>query len=234
MTSVSRTTSNRWFKLAWIVPAILVGLALLVLAARGIRASSGGQSFLASYPGQSRLPSFAPVGFPAWVEWQHGLNVFFLVFIVRSGWMVRTVQRPGMYWTRNNRGRIRTKGAPTRISINLWLHLSLDVLWVLNGIVFWVLVFCTGQWTRIVPTSWSVFPNAASALLQYASLQWPTENGWSNYNSLQVLSYFLVVFIAAPVALASGLRMSPRGRRTRRASPRRCRSPGLGPRTCPR
>ena len=61
---------------------------------------------------------------------------------------------------------------------------------------------------RIVPTSWDVFPNALSAALQYASLDWPTENGWVNYNALQLLAYFATVFIAAPLSFITGLRMS--------------------------
>ena len=80
---------------------------------------------------------------------------------------------------------------------------------MLNGVVFIVMLFVTGQWMRIVPTSWDVFPNAASAALQYASLRWPMENAWVNYNSLQVLAYFVTVFIAAPIAIKTGLRLSP-------------------------
>jgi thiosulfate reductase cytochrome b subunit len=71
-----------------------------------------------------------------------------------------------------------------------------------------VLLFATGQWMRLIPTSWDVFPNAFSAALQYASLNWPHENGWVNYNSLQLLAYFATVFIAAPLAVITGLRMS--------------------------
>ncbi len=207
--TISGFRSSRWFALVWIVPAALVVLFLLVLAARGIRASDGGQSFLTAFPGASALPSFAPVGFPAWLAWQHGLNAFFLLFIIRSGWLVRTIKRPDAYWTRNNSGLIKTPGKPVRISLNLWMHISIDTLWLLNGILFYVLIFSTGQWTRIIPTRWDVFPNAVSAVLQYASLNWPVESGWVNYNSLQVLSYFLVVFIAAPLALITGIRMSP-------------------------
>jgi thiosulfate reductase cytochrome b subunit len=47
-----------------------------------------------------------------------------------------------------------------------------------------------------------------SAALQYASLNWPTENGWVNYNALQLLAYFATVFIAAPLSFITGLRMS--------------------------
>jgi thiosulfate reductase cytochrome b subunit len=75
-------------------------------------------------------------------------------------------------------------------------------------VLFVVLLFLTGQWMRIIPTSWEVFPNAVSAGLQYVSLDWPTENGWVNYNSLQQLAYFATVFIAAPLAAITGVRMS--------------------------
>jgi hypothetical protein len=51
-------------------------------------------------------------------------------------------------------------------------------------------------------------PNALSAALQYVSLDWPTENGWVNYNALQQLAYFSTVFIAAPLAAITGFRMS--------------------------
>lgn len=96
-----------------------------------------------------------------------------------------------------------------RIGLPLWLHISMDSLWVLNGVVFYALIFVTGQWVRIVPTSWDIFPNALSAALQYASLNWPTEDGWVNYNALQTLAYFATVFIAAPLAVVTGIRMAP-------------------------
>ncbi len=200
---------SRWFALVWIVPVTIVVLALIVLAARGVRALPAMQSFMKDFPGASPLPTSTPVGFPAWLAWQHGLNVFFIMFIVRSGWLVRTTKRPDAYWTRNNKGLIRTPGSPVRISLNLWTHISFDTLWVLNGVAFYVLIFATGQWLRIVPTRWDIFPNAISAVIQYASLTWPVENGWVNYNALQVLSYFVVVFVAAPLALITGIRMSP-------------------------
>ena len=206
---VKPAPANAWVRRAAVAGAAVVLLALLVLAAKWLRGTDGGQEFLAVYSGHSALPDGAPVGLPAWLGWQHFLNGFFLLLIVRSGWAVRTTTRPQAYWTRHNRGRIRTRGAPKKISLDLWLHLSLDALWVLNGAVFVILLAVTGQWMRIVPTSWDIFPQAASALLQYASLGWPLESGWVNYNALQVLAYFVTVFIAAPLALLSGLRMSP-------------------------
>jgi thiosulfate reductase cytochrome b subunit len=200
---------SRWFKLVWIVPLVLVVLAGIVLAAKGIRSTAAVQSFMSTYPGQSKLPNGAPTGFPAWVEWQHFLSAFFILLIVRTGWQIRTTRRPPAYWTRNNSGLIKTKGTPVRIGLSVWFHLTVDALWVLNGIVFYVLLFSTGQWVRIIPTSWDIFPNAVSTGIQYASLVWPTEDGWVNYNALQVLAYFLTVFIAAPLAIITGIRMAP-------------------------
>jgi thiosulfate reductase cytochrome b subunit len=189
-------------------PSAVVGFVILVLAAGWLRTMPSVQEFLATYSGTTPLPDGAPVGIPAWLGWQHFLNFFFLVLIVRTAWSIRSKKRPHAFWTRSNTGLIRTKAAPRRMGINVWLHLVVDALWVLNGLVLMILLFSTGQWMRIVPTSWEIFPNAVSALLQYASFDWPTSNGWVNYNSLQVLAYFATVFVAAPVALATGLRLS--------------------------
>lgn len=207
--SLTGFRQSSWFKLAWIVPAAILVMLGVLFGSRAFLAGDLGRDFLRIYPGESHLPHWAPVGFPAWLAWQHGINAFMIVFVIKSGWLVRTVQRPQMYWKRTNTGIIRTQNPPTKISINLWLHIATDTLWLLNGVIFYVLLFATGQWIRIVPTTWDVFPNALSAAVQYASLNWPTENGWVNYNSLQLLSYFTVVFVVAPLALLTGLRMSP-------------------------
>ncbi|MHA7306460.1 cytochrome b/b6 domain-containing protein [Arthrobacter sp. TMN-49] len=206
-----------WAKVAVVAAGLVLALLVVVLAARWLTGSAAVQSFMTTYPGQSELPETAPVGLPAWLGWQHFLNMFFLLLIIRSGWQVRTSKRPPAHWVRNNKGLIKTKNAPTKISLDLWFHLTLDALWVLNGLIFIVVLFATGQWMRIVPTSWDIFPNAISAALQYLSLDWPTEHGWVNYNALQLLAYFVTVFIAAPLAIATGIRMSgawPKNART--------------------
>lgn len=61
----------------------------------------------------------------------------------------------------------------------------------------------------LIPTSVDVFPNALSTALQYLSLDLPQNAGFSTYNALQLLAYFITVFIAAPLALVSGLLQSP-------------------------
>ncbi len=195
--------------LLWLIPSALILATIVVLVAQGIRQLPLVEAFIEQFPGETALPDGAPVGFPAWLGWQHFLNGFFLLLIVRTGWQLRTSGRPTVFWKRKNDGFIRTTNHPTRISLTSWFHLSLDALWVLNGIVFYVLIFVTGQWVRIVPVSWDVFPHALSAALQYASLDWPLANGWVNYNALQLLAYFVTVFVAAPLAIVTGIRMSP-------------------------
>ena len=200
---------SRWFRLVWIVPAVLVVGAGVVALAIWLRSLPDVQSFLTTYPGRSELPEGTPVGFPAWLAWQHFFNSFFILFVIKSGLQIRNVKRPAAYWVRNNTGILRTKGEPQRISIHQWFHISINSLWLLNGVLLYVLLFASGQWARIIPVSWDIIPNAASAGLQYASLNWPLEMGWVNYNALQVLAYFTTVFVAAPLAVLTGLRMTP-------------------------
>jgi thiosulfate reductase cytochrome b subunit len=183
-------------------------LVAAVLVAQWMRTLPDIQSFIADYPGETAIPAGTPVGFPWWLSWQHALNAFLLLLIVRTGWQIGSGQRPPAFWTRTNDGLIRTANPPKRVSIHVWFHLVLDALWVLNGVLYWVLLFVSGQWLRLVPQSWDVIPHAVSVGIQYLSLDWPTHNGWIHYNALQLLFYGATVFIAAPVALFTGLRLS--------------------------
>jgi DMSO/TMAO reductase YedYZ molybdopterin-dependent catalytic subunit/thiosulfate reductase cytochrome b subunit len=231
-----RIGNSKWFNLLWLIPIGVLVLIVGIAVAKGIREIPAVQDFMHRFPGMSELPADAPVGLPAWLGWQHFLNLFFMVFIIRSGVTILS-DHPRLYWTRHSTPgkdwfRMQ-KPVPTdplytakadsitlpngvglpgrRHSIGLarWWHLGIDTLWLLNGIVFYVLIFTTGQWLRLVPLHWDVIPNAISVAIQYLSLDWPTESGWSNYNSLQLLAYFVTVFIAAPAALITGLGMSP-------------------------
>ena len=201
------TTGRR--RLVRLAAAAVVLVVVVVVVARLLRFSEAGAAFIGTYSGVAPQPATTPPGFPAWAAWLHGSNAVFLLFTVRSGWRIHRGGRPSTFWTRRNDGRIRTASAPIRIAIDLWSHFVADTLWVLNGMLFIVLAAISGHWARIVPTDWAVVPQAVSAALQYASLDWPTENGWVAYNALQQLSYFLVVYVAGPVALLTGLRAAP-------------------------
>jgi sulfoxide reductase catalytic subunit YedY len=103
----------------------------------------------------------------------------------------------------------RHPGPAPYIGLARWWHFSVNLLWTLNGFVFYVLLFSTEQWRRLVPVTWDVFPAALSTAIQYASLNFPVDEGWTRYNGLQQITYFITVFIAAPVSIATGLLQSP-------------------------
>ncbi|MGH8862972.1 MAG: molybdopterin-dependent oxidoreductase, partial [Jatrophihabitantaceae bacterium] len=233
-----RVGRNRWFNLLWLLPLGFVLLLIGVAVAKGLRNTVSVQHFIADYPGTDPRADRdgGYLGVPSWARWQHFLNLFFMLFILRSGLQILT-DHPRLYWTRHCTpgrdwfriqkpvpadplwtakqdsisisGQVGLPGIRHSIGLARWWHLGIDMLWLLNGLVFYVLLFSTGQWRRLIPTSWSVFPNAVSVAIQYLSLDWPADNGWVAYNGLQQLAYFVTVFVAAPLALITGLGMSP-------------------------
>ncbi|MBT2554162.1 cytochrome b/b6 domain-containing protein [Arthrobacter sp. ISL-5] len=204
-----RLSNIQWKRILPFLGGLIVAAVTLVLLSRWLRSLPEVQSFLLTFPGNPTLPESAPTGLPAWMGWQHFLNMFFLVLIVRTGLQVRHEKKAPASFTPKEGSFFSPKGStPKKVSLTQWLHQSLDVLWVLNGLIFIVLLFVTSQWMKIVPTNLDVIPNALSAALQYASLDWPHENGWLYYNALQMLAYFTTVFLAAPLAILSGMRFS--------------------------
>ena len=88
-------------------------------------------------------------------------------------------------------------------------HGVTNSLWLLTGIVYVVLLFGTGEWRRLIPTSWDVVPRAWHSLTTYLSLQVPPLSEFQPYDALQQLTYAFVVFVLAPVMLVTGAAMSP-------------------------
>ena len=227
---------QHWVNALWALPLIFALLVIGVAASQALRQAPVVQEFLVRYPGipTSALP--VTTGFPGWLRLLHFLNLFFMAFIIRAGVQI-LADHPRLYWKRDctpgtewfrfqtavPTGRIWTAkddsvtlpswlGIPgIRHSIGLarWWHFSVTLLWMINGIFFYVLLFATGQWLRIVPTTWDVFPNAVSTALQYLSLTFPVDESWTRYNGLQQLTYFITVFIAAPISVLTGLMQSP-------------------------
>ena len=76
--------------------------------------------------------------------------------------------------------------------------------------VFAIMLFDTEQWRRIVPTSPLVFLQAWNTFVHYATFHSPAEpNGFYGYNALQQIAYFTVFFVFGPLAIATGIAMSP-------------------------
>lgn len=227
---------KHWFNLLWLLPIGAALLLIMIAGAQALRELASVEAFLATYPGVASSAPPVTSGFPWWLRLQHFLNMFFMLFIMRAGLQI-LADHPRLYWKRDStpgtewfrfqsdvpKDRVWTAkddavtlptwlgipGLRHTLGLARWWHFSVNLLWLLNGIAFYALIFATDQWQRIVPTTWEVFPNALSTAIQYASLDFPAEQGWTRYNSLQQLTYFVTVFIAAPVSIVTGLLQGP-------------------------
>jgi methionine sulfoxide reductase catalytic subunit len=179
-----------------------------------------------------------PSGFPIWLNISHWVNFFFLVLIIRSGLSI-LVDHPRLYWndgctpgtdwirftplkapkdkywTAKEDARyisplLALPGYRHTIGIARAWHFILVPFFILNGAVFIILLFCTNQWRRLVPVSFKILPDSWSIFVHYVTFNMPVEpNGFYHFNALQQLTYFSVVFILAPLAMLTGMAMSP-------------------------
>ena len=227
---------RRWISVLWALPIGSVGLMVLIAVAQALRELPQVKAFIAQHPGIAQAAPSVDSGFPWWLQLQHFANMFFMLFIIRAGLQI-LADHPRLYWRRDctpgtdwfrfqrpvPKGRIWTAkddsvtlptwlgipGLRHTLGLARWWHFSINLLWVINGVLFYGLLFATDQWRRLVPLSWEVFPAALSTAIQYASLNFPVDHSWTRYNGLQQLSYFVTVFVAAPVSIATGLMQSP-------------------------
>lgn len=221
------------FKVGLLIVAILlitVGTAWLQYLFSGLPQDPS--RLLVENQGQS------PRGFPYWIILTHWINVFFLIILIRSGLSI-LMDHPRLYWNHGcEPGTEWLKFTPINVPADrVWTakedaryispilglpgyrhtvgiarcwHFIHVPFFLLNGIVFVTLLFLTDQWLRIIPTSWQIIPDAWSVFVHYATLNMPAEpNGYYEYNALQKLSYFGVVFLLPPLAMLSGMAMSP-------------------------
>jgi methionine sulfoxide reductase catalytic subunit len=178
------------------------------------------------------------IDFPFWLRFAHFINLIFIILLIRSGIEILSAlpklyhndhARPGSEWIKFSRKRKlptedklwssleEEESWPSWISLpghkNLGLgrhwHFISMIFWVANGFAYYILLFTSGEWTRLVPTTWSIFPEAYEIAILYASFQLPTESAGILYNPLQQLTYFGVVFLLGPFMIATGAAMSP-------------------------
>src|SRR5919108_769061 len=172
--------------------------------------------------------------FPFWLRFAHFINVIFITLLIRSGieilaalpklyWKDHAL--PGTEWIKFTKREIPKDRLWTSLeeeeSFSSWIalpgrknlglgrhwHFFSAIFWGLNGIFYYVMLFTSGEWTRLVPTSPSIFPEAIKTALIYASLQSPPQG--DPFNPLQQLTYFGVVFMLGPFMIATGAAMSP-------------------------
>jgi len=179
-----------------------------------------------------------PFGFPAWIGLTHYVNLLFMVLLARSGLQI-LMDHPRLYWNVHcTPGTEWVRFTPVQVPLDRlytakddarylspWIglpggrhtlglarhwHFASALFWVLNGAVYVTLLFTTNHWRRIVPTTWRIFPDAWAMFVHYATFHLPPEpNGFYQYNALQQLSYFAVIFVLAPLSILTGPSMSP-------------------------
>lgn len=176
------------------------------------------------------------VHLPMLVVIVHLINLFCLLILIRSGIQI-LYDHPKLYWTDHTSdenwwirfgkkqmpkdklwtARDEAEAPPNHVialpggeggfgSGRHW-HFTAAIIWVLTGAVYIGYMLMSGEWSRLIPTSWAVFPQAIETLGQYLSLNIPPEG--TTYNALQQITYALVVFVLAPVQILSGVAMSP-------------------------
>lgn len=180
----------------------------------------------------------ASLGFPIWLRLAHYVNLLFLGLLIRSGFAVLGAHprlywnddcTPGTEWLKFTRKAVPTDPAviytarDDEIAIspllalpggkNLGLgrhwHGACGIFWLLNGGIYVILLFTTGEWARLIPTSWDIFPRAWHSALTYLSFHVPPLSEFRPYDPLQQLTYAFVVFVLAPGLLLTGAAMSP-------------------------
>ena len=172
--------------------------------------------------------------YPLWLRATHFLDVLFLSLLVRSGIEIFSAH-PQFYWnddctpgsewltfSKNKKSDDQLHTADDEeISLSSWIalpggkhldlgrhwHLLSVIGWVVTGIVYVVMLLAAAEWRRLVPTSWHIVPGAWHVLLGYLSFHFVAIPG--AYNPLQQLTYAAVVFLLAPLSIATGVAMSP-------------------------
>jgi len=179
-----------------------------------------------------------PHGFPLWVRYCHFFNFLFVTMLIRSGFSI-LADHPRLYfnddctpdsewirftpikvprnrlWTAKDDARYLTPlvGTPGyRHTIGLarvWHFINVHGF-ILCGVYFVAMLCTTEQWKRLIPTSPTVILQAWNTWVHYATFHLPAEpNGFYGYNALQQIAYFTVVFVFGPLAILTGIAMSP-------------------------
>jgi sulfoxide reductase catalytic subunit YedY len=229
---------DRRFRI-WVRPSILAGagvVLVLLIASAWIEWVVAGLPRIV-LPLESGNPS-SPHGFPLWLRLCHFLNFAFVLLLIRSGLSI-LMDHPRLYfndhctpgsewlrltpiqvprdrlWTAKDDARylsplVSTPGYRHTVGLaRVWHFLTVHGF-ILTGVVFIVLLLATGQWQRLVPTSPHVLADAWATWAYYATFHLPPEpNGFYAYNALQQLAYFGVIFGLGPLAILTGIAMSP-------------------------
>ena len=174
-------------------------------------------------------------GFPAWIRVTHWINLLLIGFVIRAGIQILSAYPrlywndhciPGTEWLKLTRKVIEPKlpwisleqeehwspliSQPgNSLGLGRHWHFAAIGFWVLNGLVYVVLLFASGEWPRLIPTSWSVIPEAWQTFTEYITFHMPPPSAFHPFDALQQLTYAGVIFVLAPLLILTGAAQSP-------------------------
>ena len=91
---------RRWINTLWGFPIGAAALLCLIAIAQSLRELPSVTAFIQRHPGIAQSAPSVDSGFPWWLELQHFLNMFFMLFIMRAGLQI-LADHPRLYWGRN-------------------------------------------------------------------------------------------------------------------------------------
>jgi len=179
-----------------------------------------------------------PEFFPFWIVITHFLNIFFMLLLFRSGIEVLSAFPklywhddcpPGREWLRLSK---KMYGADSRrpwtsldeeeswssvvalpgkknLGLGRHWHFMTIQFWILTGLVYLSLVFATGYWHYLIPSHWSLVPDSIKSIGTYLRFEIPAKIPGQPFEPAQKLAYFVVIFVLAPLQIATGAAMSP-------------------------
>ncbi|GCE47126.1 DMSO/TMAO reductase YedYZ molybdopterin-dependent catalytic subunit [Thermosporothrix hazakensis] len=178
----------------------------------------------------------AAVSFPAWLRITHFINILFIGLLMRSGIQILAAHprlywniacKPGSEWLRFTKKKVprdklwtsmdeEVKASPLlalpggeNLGLGRHWHFFSVTFWLLNGLIYVILLFATGEWSRLIPTSWDIIPRAIHTMGTYLTFHIPPKGDFQPYDPLQQLAYAAIVFLVAPLSLLTGAAMSP-------------------------
>ena len=178
------------------VLAIAVILILTPIILAWIQYAIWGRPILPMNNTDSESPA---VGFPGWIRLTHFVNFFFLILLVRSGLQI-LIDHPRLYWNvHSTPGTEWIRFTPLEVPRNKfwtarddsrylspWIglpgyrhtvgmarhwHFMSVLFWLINGLVFALLLLTSNFWKRIIPQNLQTFKTAWVIFVHYANLK---------------------------------------------------------------
>ncbi len=158
----------------------------------------------------------------------HWINVVAMIVLLMSGLQILNAH-PALYWGEQGYSRtqswfhVATQGSATAfpgwVTLPSYRDLATGRRWhfffawilVVNGLVYLISGLVTRHlWRDLVPHWAELSPRRlATEIWHHLKLQFPRGEAARHYNSLQKIAYAGVVLIVAPLAVLTGLTMSP-------------------------